>query len=388
MPTGGDNIMQMAQRQADEEQIKLASLVENSTDFIGMASPDGRVMFVNPAGRRIVGLGPEEDVTRTTIADYLAYAERGRLGIDILPQVWREGRWQGELLFRNFRTEEPVPMWQHIFFVTEDHDRRIALATVSRDLSERKRAERKIEEAEAQLARLARVNTLGELTATIAHEVNQPLTAVVANASACLRWLAADPTNVFEARAAAERILAEARRASEILVRIRTFVESSPARPEAVDLNKVVGQVMDLVQARLERQGICQRTVLAADLPAITGDSIQLQQVLLNLIVNAMEADMEAVGKGPMREQEIVISSRLLPPASVLMSVCDSGIGFDPARLDDLFAPFQTTKRHGLGLGLSISRGIVEAHGGRLWASPNRGPGATFQFSIPARVTG
>ena len=292
------------------------------------------------------------------------------------------------MLFRNFRTEEPVPIWQHIFFVTEDHDRRIALATVSRDLSERKRAERKIAEAEAQIARLARVITLGELTATIAHEVNQPLTAVVTNATACLRWLEADPVNVFEARAAAERIAAEARRASEILVRIHTLMERSPARAEAVDLNKVVGQVLDLVQPRLERQGICQRTVLAADLPAITGDSIQLQQVLLNLIVNAMEAEMEAVGKEPAREREIVISSRLLPPASALISVCDSGIGLDPARLHDLFAPFQTTKRHGLGMGLSISRAIVEAHGGRLWASPNRGPGATFQFSIPARVTG
>lgn len=379
--------MPTARRLADEEQIKLASLVENSADFIGMASPDGQVIFVNSAGRRLVGLGREEDVTRTTIMDYLAYPELGRFGIDILPRLWRGGRWEGEVLFRNFQTEEPVPMWQHIFFVTDDHDRRIALATVSRDLSERKRAERKIAEGEAQLARLARVNTLGELTATIAHEVDQPLTAVAANAAACLRWLAADPLNVFEARVAAERIVAEARRASEILVRIRTLMERSPARAEAVDLNKVVGQVLDLVQPRLECQGICQRTVLAADLPAITGDSIQLQQVLLNLIVNAMEADMEAIAQEPAREREIIISSRLLPPASAMISVCDSGVGLDPARLEELFVPFQTTKQHGLGMGLSISRAIVEAHGGRLWASPNQGPGATFQFSIPARVT-
>lgn len=370
-------------KQTEQERMQLASLVEASTDFIGMASPGGRVWFVNPAGRSIVGLSAGDDVTRTTIADYTAYTERDRLRDEILPSLWRDSRWEGETLFRNFRTEETVPMWQHVFFVTEgDQQRRIALATVSRDLSERKRAAEKFAEAQAQLAHLGRVNTLGELAATIAHEVNQPLAAVVADAEACRRWLASDLVDLSEARAAAARIVDEGRRASEILARIRTLLERSPTRIERVDLNKIVIKVLDLVRSRLTRQDISPHTALAADLPEIAADPVQIEQVLLNLIVNAMEA----IAERPVGRREITISSRPLPHEGVLISVRDTGIGINPAHFGGLFTPFQTTKPHGLGMGLSISRSIIEAHGGRIWASPNQGPGATFQFSIPARI--
>jgi signal transduction histidine kinase len=250
------------------------------------------------------------------------------------------------------------------------------------DITDRKSAEEALQVAQAQVAHMARVTTMGELAAAIAHEVNQPLAAVVTNANACVRWLAGDTPDLVEARAAAARIATEGKRASDVLVRIRALLQKSPTRMEAVDLNQVVQQVWDLVRPYAVRQGISLQTQLAANLPAITGDIIQLQQVLLNLTMNAIEA----AGAQADGQREVSLSTGFLPPDGVLVAVHDSGAGLDPARLDDLFAPFHTTKPGGMGMGLPISRSIVEAHAGRLWAEPNPGPGATFQFRIPART--
>lgn len=370
-----------ARKRAEEEQKKLVSLVENGTDFIGVASSDGRAIFVNQAGRKIVALGSNEDVTRLTMDDFVVASERERLRNEILPQLWRHGHWEGETWFRQFHNSAVVPMWQHIFFIKDEGGRRIALGTVSRDLSERKQAEARVEAAQSQLAHIARVSTMGELAAAIAHDVNQPLAAVVTNANACVRWLAEPDPNLPEARDAASRIAAEGKRASDVLGRIRNLMKKGPARFEPLDLNNLIRQVVDLVRSQFVRHGISLRLELMPDLPTIHGDAIQLQQVLLNLIVNAIEATAARQDN----DRNIFIATSRIEPSEASVQVRDSGVGMSPSEIEQIFRPFYTTKPTGMGMGLSISNTIIEAHGGHLWATPNKGPGATVQFSIPAQ---
>ena len=310
----------------------------------------------------------------------MAESERERLRHEILPQLWREGHWEGEALSGNFRTGNLVPMWHHVFCITGADGRPIALGTISRDLSERKEAQERIDAAQAQLAHMARVTTMGELAAAIAHDVKQPLAAVVANANACARWLAMTTPDLEEARVAAFRIAAEGKRASDVLDRIRTLMEKRMPALAPVNLNDVIRQTLDLVHSQICREGISLRLDLATAVPEIQGDTIQLQQVLLNLIVNAIEATASGVGK-----REIVLLTETLPPVEASVAVRDSGVGIDTDNLDQLFMPFYSTKPTGMGMGLSISRKIIESHGGRLWATRNQGPGATFRFSIPQR---
>ncbi len=347
-----------------------------------MALPDGRVLFVNAAGRRTVGLDPGEDVGRLGMFDFVVGAEGERMREEILPRVWRYGRWEGEMVFRNFRTGGAVPMWQHIFFLTEEGTNQRVLATISRDLSERRQAAEKMEAAQAQIMHMARVTTMGELTAAIAHEVNQPLAAVVTNANACVRWLGGERPDLEEARAAAVRIAAEGRRASEVLGRIRTLMKKGPARSEALDLREMISQVLELVRPHILRNGVLLRTEVPAELPSVAGDAVQLQQVLLNLMMNAIEATAD----NPRGERIVTVSC--VGDGEVRVAVRDTGVGIDAAHVDQLFAPFYTTKTEGMGMGLSISRSIIEAHGGRLRALANQGAGATFEFSIPVRTAG
>jgi PAS domain S-box-containing protein len=369
-----------ARKRAEEEHEKLASLAENGTDFIGIASMDGQATFMNRAGRGVVGLGGDDDLAQLTIDDFLAESERNRMQDTILPQLWRDGHWEGEVLFRNFRTGGAISMWQHIFFVTNSCGGRIAIGTVSRDLTDRKESEARIQAAQSQLAHMARVITMGEMAAAIAHDVNQPLAAVVSNANACKRWLSGATPDLGEARAAASRIAEEGTRASEVVSRIRTLMKKRPANVERLRLNDVVEQVVDLVRSQILRHGISLRLELLPDLPLIKGDPIQLQQVVLNLIANAIEATAER----PDREREIVLLTERLAPAEASMSVRDSGAGIDPTEMEQIFKPFYTTKSSGMGMGLAISRTIIEAHRGRLWATRNQGAGSTFRFSIPA----
>jgi PAS domain S-box-containing protein len=371
-----------ARKRAEDEQKKLVSLVENATDFIGIASPEGQPVFINQAGRRMVGLAPNEDLRSLTIDDFVAGRERDRLPDEILPQLRRNGHWEGEVLFRNFQTGTVVPTSQHIFFITGADGTRIALGTVSRNLSERKESQARIDAAQSALAHMARVTTMGELAAAIAHDVKQPLAAVVTNSNACARWLALATPDLAEARAAALRIAAEGKRASEVLDRIRTLMTKGTPHLGPVDLNDVIRQTLDLVRSQISRQGISLRLELAADLPEIRGDTIQLQQVLLNLIVNAIDATAGGPGNC-----EVVLLTEALSAAEASVAVRDSGVGVNPDNLDQLFQPFYTTKPTGMGMGLSISRKIIESHGGRLWATQNQGPGATFRFSIPVSAT-
>ncbi|TML56954.1 MAG: PAS domain S-box protein [Actinobacteria bacterium] len=242
---------------------------------------------------------------------------------------------------------------------------------------ERKRAEDALHRAQAELAHVTRVATLGELTASIAHEINQPLAAVVNNATACVHWLAAQ--NLEEARQSAEAVIADGHRAGEIIARIRALATKAPSRKDWVDVNETILEVVALARSEVQSNGVSLRARLAEDLPLILGDRIQLQQVLLNLIINAIEA-MNEVSDAP---RELFITSAKDDSQGMLVAVRDSGPGLDPGGLDRLFHAFYTTKPQGMGMGLAISRSIVEAHGGRLWATANVPRGAVFQFTLP-----
>ena len=248
------------------------------------------------------------------------------------------------------------------------------------DITERKRAEESLQAAQSQLAHMSRVTTMGELAASIAHEINQPLAAVVTNGNACLRWLGRAEPDLGEARDAVTRIVKEANRATEVIKRMRALLKKSPPQIVPLDVNEVISEVLTLTRHQILRNDVSLRTELAAGVSSVKGDPIQLQQVVLNLVVNSIEAT-KARTDGP---RELLIQSQTREPEGVLVSVCDSGVGIDPDKADHIFEPFFTSKPEGMGMGLAISRSIIEAHGGRLWASSNQGGGATFQFSIPA----
>jgi PAS domain S-box-containing protein len=247
------------------------------------------------------------------------------------------------------------------------------------DVSAARRAERELRHAQAELAHISRVTTMGELTASIAHEVNQPITGVVANAEAALRWLEAEPPNLDKVRGILGQIVKDGMRAGDVIQRIRALIRKAPPRVARVDVNEAVLDVTTLTQNELLRHGVALQTELATGLPLIDGDCIQLQQVILNLTLNAAEA-MSGVDEG-MREMRIITARE--SSNGVLVSVRDSGPGLDPQSVDRLFEAFYTTKPDGLGMGLAICRSIIEAHGGRLWATANEPRGAVFQFTIP-----
>jgi C4-dicarboxylate-specific signal transduction histidine kinase len=247
-------------------------------------------------------------------------------------------------------------------------------ATIRADL-----AEKALRQAQAELAHVTRLTTLGELTASIAHEVNQPLTAVVANAEACLRWLGRETPNLAAARRSVEWVIDDGNRASEVIRRIRALVTKTDIDMAPLDINDVVSEVIALVQRELTNHRILLRTELAPALPSILGDRVQLQQVIINLVMNGMEA-MQSITDRP---RELVIRSSRDETGQVLASVTDCGVGISAENAQRLFDAFFTTKSSGLGMGLSICRSIVEAHGGRLSATPNEGAGATFKFVLP-----
>jgi len=262
-----------------------------------------------------------------------------------------------------------------------DRDLLNMMATIGSQIGQfidRKQAEDALHRVQAELAHVTRVATLGELTASIAHEINQPLAAVVNNATACVHWLAAQ--NLEEARQCAEFVIADGHRAGEIIGRIRALAKKAPPRKDWVDVNETIREVIALARSEVQSNGVSVRTRLGEELPLILGDRIQLQQVILNLMINAIEA-MNEVSDAP---RELSITSATDESKRVLVAVRDSGLGLHPRSLDRLFDAFYTTKPQGMGMGLAISRSIVEAHGGRLWVTPNEPHGAVFQFTLPS----
>jgi signal transduction histidine kinase len=258
-------------------------------------------------------------------------------------------------------------------------------AELTQENSDRRKAEEELRqkeislrEAQTELAHVSRVTTMGELAASIAHEVKQPLAGIVTNANASLRWLASELPNLKEAREAIGRIIRDGNRANDVVTRMRALFKKAYTAKERFDINDAIGEVAILTQREARRNQVALRIEPAADLPTVTGDRVQLQQVVMNLILNGIEA-MSTIED---RERDLVIRTQRGEGDEVRVAVQDSGIGFDPRSAERMFDAFHTTKPGGLGMGLSISRSIVESHGGRLWAVPNDGPGATFQFTF------
>src|SRR5882762_3413396 len=245
----------------------------------------------------------------------------------------------------------------------------------------RNRAEGALRQAQADLAHISRVTTLGELTASLAHEVKQPIAAAVTDANTCLRWLARDQPDLEEAREASLRVVKDATRAAEIIDRIRLLFKKGTVQRELVDINEVIREMILLLRKEATLYSIVVRTDLAADIPRIMGDRVQLQQVLMNLIINSFDAMKEVEGT-----RSLAIKSQRAENEHVMLSVSDTGVGLPAQQADQIFNAFFTTKVRGTGLGLRISRSIVESHGGRLWAADNSPRGASFHFTLPTKA--
>jgi C4-dicarboxylate-specific signal transduction histidine kinase len=256
-----------------------------------------------------------------------------------------------------------------------------AALVIVRDLTDQMLASEALQQAQADLAHISRVTTMGELTASLAHEVNQPIAAAVNNANACVRWLAGDTPALEEAREAARRIVRDGSRAAEIISRIRLLFKKGAPQRELVDVNEVIREMIVLLRSETRRYSISIKTGFAADLPQVMGDRVQLQQVMMNLIMNSIDAMKDMEGK-----RELAIDSRRAENEQLLVSVSDTGVGLPPQQEDQIFDAFFTTKLQGTGMGLSISRSIVESYGGRLWAVDNSPQGASFCFTLPVRA--
>ena len=271
-----------------------------------------------------------------------------------------------------------------IAHANRDREGRLEYIGAVQDVTSRRVSEEALAKARSELSRVTRTTSLGVLTASIAHEVNQPLSGIITNASTCLRMLSADPPNIDGARETARRTIRDGNRASDVITRLRTLYSKKDPQPELMNLNEAAREVVSLSLSDLQRNRVVLRHELAEDLPHVTGDRIQLQQVILNLLRNASDA-MSTIDDRP---RELLITTERVGGDRVRLSVKDVGIGFTPQSMDKLFEAFYTTKTDGMGIGLSISRSIIEAHRGQLWATPNSGPGATFSFAIPCRPEG
>jgi PAS domain S-box-containing protein len=337
---------------------------------------DGRIIDANEAYLRIIGYDR---------GDLIA----GRLNWrDLTPPEWREAddRQAAQLeaggtaqpyekeYFRKDGTRVPVLVGAAVFEGSSGEGVGFVL-----DLTDRKRAERAYTQVQMELAHANRVATMGQLSASIAHEISQPIGAALSYANAASHWLAAQPPNLEEVRRDLGFIVESGVRASEVIDRIRALVKKAPPRKDKLEINEAVLEVIALIRNEMANSGISVRTQLAETLPAIQGDRVQLQQVILNLLVNAIEA-MSGMSKGP---RELVISTAKSDSEGLLVAVRDSGPGLAPESVDRLFESFYTTKPSGLGMGLSICRSIIEAHNGRLWAAANTPHGAVFQFTLP-----
>jgi len=369
-------------RDLEKREAKIRRLVDANIMGIFIWTIEGQIIEANQAFLHMVNYSREDLVAgrlswrSLTPPEWRDVTERGLVQLKvtgILQPYEKE-------YFRNDGSRVPVLVGSAVFEKGQDEGVSFVL-----DLSEQKRAEEALRrsqahlaEAQAELAHVTRVTALGELTASIAHEVNQPLAGMLTNANASLRWLTGDPPNLSEAGEAIRRIIRDGRRAGDVISRMRSLFKKVGTAKDRLDLNEAIEEVVILTQSEARRNNLALRTELAADLPPVMGDRVQLQQVVVNLILNAIEA--MATVEDPARD--LVITTRRGEGDEIRVAVRDSGIGLDPLNVERIFDAFHTTKPGGLGIGLSISRSIVESHGGRLWAESNDGPGATFQFTL------
>jgi PAS domain S-box-containing protein len=377
-------------KRAELERQLLASLVEQATEFMAIADLEGgSPIYLNKAGMKMVGFDSLEEAKTRRGIHYMFPEDRPFVNAVLWPTVLEKGSWSGEMRLRHFKTGDPIPILYSAFRIDDpETGRPVNVGNVCSDITDRKRAEEKLRaseqrllDAQMELARVTRVTTLGELTASIAHEVNQPLAAIVANAEACLRWLGRGTPDLEAARRSVEWVIDDGNRASEVIRRIRALANKADIEKIPLDINDVIRDVIALVQRELISHDVSLRMQLGSTLPMILGDPVQLQQVIINLVMNGIEA-MRSVTDRP---RELLILSRR-DETQVLVSVTDCGVGISAENADRLFNPFFTTKSGGMGIGLSICRSIMEAHSGRLWAMANVPQGAMFQFALPVNA--
>jgi PAS domain S-box-containing protein len=358
-------------------QSRLAAIVSSSDDAIIGKSLDGIVTSWNAGAANVFGYQAQEMIGQSIVR--VIPPELQSEELEILQRIRAGER------IKNYETKRVAKDGKHIDIsltispVLDHVGNVVGASKVARDITAERRAAAELRQVQAELVRVARVTTLGELTATIAHEVNQPLAGVVSSGNACLRWLSNEPPDIAAARKSVERVISAGERAAEVIKRVRALVEKTPPQREQLNINDAIAEVLSLMAGEIQRHSIALRTELADGAPVVRGDRIQLQQVILNLILNAVDAM-----RGVPARRDLVVSSTPREPDGVLVTVRDSGAGLDEASMDRLFEPFFTTKAEGMGIGLAVSRTIIQSHGGELWAERNTPRGAIFAFTVPA----
>jgi PAS domain S-box-containing protein len=369
----------ISERKRAEESLKLfRMLADQSNDAIEVVDPE-TLRFIDINDRACINLG----YTRDELLSMKVYDIDPNIDESRHARVLDDLRASGSVIIESLHRRKDGTTFPVEVSIKQVKLDRTYMIAVARDITERKRTEQALQESRAALTRVARIATMGELTASIAHEINQPLAAVVTNASASLHWLAIQPPDLAEARQAMAGAMQEANRASSVIGRIRTLLKKASPEMQPLDVNELIREVLALSHNQLLTSGVAVHTELASDIPAAFCDRVQVQQVMLNLIMNAIDAMTATSG----RPRTLRIKSTRATEG-VLVQVEDSGQGIDPEQLSRIFDSFYTTKPHGIGMGLSISRSIIEAHDGRLWASPGAARGAVFQFILPSAYGG
>jgi PAS domain S-box-containing protein len=366
-------------KRAEQATLLLAAIVESSHDAIVSKSLNGVITSWNKGAERLFGYAAEEAVGQNITL--IIPAERRDEERTILEQLARGERVDHFETVRMRKDGSLLDVSLTISPMKDTSGRVVGASKLARDITERKRAEEALHQAQTDLAHASRLTTMGEFTASLAHEVKQPIAAVVTNANTCVRWITRDEPDLKEACEAAWRIVKDAKRASEIINRVHLLFKKGTPQRELVDVNEVAREMIVLLGDEASRHSISVRTELAEDLPHVIGDRVQLQQVLMNLIVNGVDAMHDVDGP-----RELIIKSQPGENNELLLSVSDTGVGLPRHQADQIFNAFFTTKTHGTGMGLRISRSIVESHGGRLWAADNSPRGASFCFTLPTKA--
>src|SRR5579864_2336487 len=365
--------------QAEQASRLLAAIVESSHDAIVSKTLNGVITSWNKGAERLFGYAAEEAVGQNITL--IIPPERRGEEKTIIEQLMRGQRVDHFETVRMRKDGSLLDVSLTISPMKDASGRVVGASKLARDITERKRAEEALRQAQTDLAHASRLTTMGELTASLAHEVKQPIAAVVTDANTCVRWITRDEPDLNEAREAAWRIVKDAKRASEIINRVRLLFKKGTPQRELLDVNEVAREMIVLLGDEASRHSISVRTELAKDLPHVLGDRVQLQQVLMNLIVNGVEAMHDVDGP-----RELTIKSQLAQNNELMLSVSDTGRGLPRHQAEEIFNAFFTTKTHGTGMGLRISRSIVESHGGRLWATDSCPRGASFCFTLPTQV--
>jgi PAS domain S-box-containing protein len=373
-----EDALRAAHAQVLRSEERWRSVFENSAVGVALTDLDGRFIATNLVYQRMLGY-TEDELQQLTFLD-ITHEESVEDSRTLIGELL-DGHRQQFQIEKQYRRKDGQPVWVRNNVSVVPGTERVPrfLMAISEDVTQGKLSEEALARARSELAKVARITSLGVLTASIAHEINQPLSGIITNASTCLRMLSADPPNIDGALETVRRTIRDGNRASDVITRLRTLYSKKELSPEWMDLNEAAREVTALSLSELQRSNVLLRYQFAEDLPPLVADRIQLQQVILNLVRNAVDA-MSAIGDRP---RELLIRTDCDAENQVQLSVKDTGMGLSPQAAEKIFEAFYTTKTDGMGIGLSISRSIIEAHQGRLWAIANDGPGSTFLFAIP-----